>query len=95
MDREALRDVDMRFTVHAEQHRGPVEFEFATAIEAISKAWQLMAAGATGLYIYDDETDGAYWPNTFTELHKASIFEVSDPTTPKEPALPQSPQGHP
>jgi hypothetical protein len=60
----------MRFTVHAERRRGPVEFELASAIEAISKAWQLMAAGATRLYIYDDETDEAYWPNTFAELHK-------------------------
>jgi hypothetical protein len=60
----------MRFTVHAEQRRGSVEFEFATAIEAISKAWQLMAAGATGLYVYDDETDETYWPNSFAELHR-------------------------
>jgi hypothetical protein len=66
----------MRFTVHAEQRREPVEFEFATAIEAISKAWQLMSAGATHLYIYDDETDEAHWPNTFTELHKVSVFGV-------------------
>ncbi len=71
----------MRFTVHAEQCCGPAEFEFATAIEAISKAWQLMAAGATGLYIYDDEVDGAYWPNTFTELHKVSVFDTDWPGT--------------
>jgi hypothetical protein len=24
------------------------------------------------LYIFDDETDETYWPNTFAELHKAS-----------------------
>jgi hypothetical protein len=71
----------MRFTVHAEQCREPVEFEFATAIEVISKAWQLVAANATGVYIYDNETDMAYWPNTFGELHKVSILE---PLTPRE-----------
>jgi hypothetical protein len=65
----------MRFTVHAEQRREPVEFEFASPIEAISKAWQLMAAGATHLYIYDDDTDEAYWPNTFVELHKACLTQ--------------------
>jgi hypothetical protein len=64
----------MRFIVHAEQTSAPVDFEFATAVEAISKAWQLMAAGATGLRIYDEETGRAYWPNTFAELHKTSIF---------------------
>jgi hypothetical protein len=71
----------MRFTVHAEQYRKPVDFEFATAIEAISKAWQLAAARATGVYIFDDETDRAYWPNTFAELHRVSILE---PFTPSE-----------
>jgi hypothetical protein len=65
----------MRFTVHAERPRETVEFEFARAIEAISKAWQLMSAGATRLYIYDDETDDAYWPNRFAELHKASKLD--------------------
>ena len=69
----------MRFTVYAEQRRGPVEFEFASAIEAISKAWQLMAAGATHLYIYDDDTDEAYWPNTFVELHKACLTQGDAP----------------
>jgi hypothetical protein len=62
------QDVTMRFTVHAEQRRGPVEFEFASAVEAIR-----MAAGATRLYIYDDEMDEAYWPNTFAELHKVFL----------------------
>ena len=73
----------MRFTVHAEQRRGPVDFEFATAIEAISKAWQMMSAGATHLYIYDDETDQAYWPNTFTELHKASVLFAASEKRPE------------
>lgn len=67
----------MRFTVHAEQSREPIEFEFATAIEAVSKAWQLLAARASGVYVYDDETDMAYWPNTFAELHKVSILPIS------------------
>jgi hypothetical protein len=39
----------MRFTVHAEQRPGYVEFQFATAIEAISKTWQLLEAGAARL----------------------------------------------
>jgi hypothetical protein len=34
-----------------------------------------MAARATGLCIYDEETGRAYWPNTFAELHKATSFE--------------------
>jgi hypothetical protein len=32
-----------------------------------------MAAGATRLYIYDDEMGEAYWPNTFVELHKVCL----------------------
>jgi hypothetical protein len=62
----------MRYTIHAEQRRAPVEFEYATAAEAVCKAWSLMATGATGLYIYDDETDEAYWPNEFAGLFKVS-----------------------
>jgi hypothetical protein len=58
----------MRFTVHAEQLRCPVEFQAATAIEAVSKAWQLLEAGAAGLYIYDDEKDQAFWPERFGDL---------------------------
>jgi hypothetical protein len=60
----------MRFTVHADQHSGPVEFQFASAIEAISKAWQQVSAGANGLYIYDDEKDEAFWPDRFADLHR-------------------------
>jgi hypothetical protein len=65
----------MRFTDHAEQHRTPVEYELATAIEAISKAWTLMGAGATGVYIYDDEMDQAYWPHEFSALRAVSTAE--------------------
>jgi hypothetical protein len=58
----------MSFTVHAEQHRGPIEYECATAAEAVRRACRLIGAGATGLYIYDDELDETYWPQKFAEL---------------------------
>jgi hypothetical protein len=67
----------MRFTVHADRHRIPVEYELATAIEAISKAWTLMGAGASGVYIYDDEMDQAYWPHEFSALRTVSIAEAA------------------
>jgi hypothetical protein len=54
-----------------------VEFEYATAAEAVCKAWSLMATGATGLYIYDDETDEAYWPNEFAGLFKVRASEAA------------------
>jgi hypothetical protein len=60
----------MRFTVHAKHNREPIERRFATAIEATHDAWRLMAAGATGVYIFDDNTDKAYWPDRFVELHR-------------------------
>jgi hypothetical protein len=57
-----------RYTVHAERHRVPIEFRGGTAFEAISKARKLMGDGATGVYIYDDEVDGAYLPDQFAKL---------------------------
>jgi hypothetical protein len=49
----------MRFTVHAEQSRGPVEFHRATAFEAITTGWELMDAGATvGAPAYVGESPG-------------------------------------
>jgi hypothetical protein len=63
----------MRYTVHAEQPRGPVEFHRATAFEAITTGRALIDAGATGLYIYDDEIDAAYWPDEFAELHAMTV----------------------
>jgi hypothetical protein len=91
----------MRFTVHAEQSRGPVEFHRATAFEAITTGWELMGAGATGLYIYDDEMDAAYWPDEFAELHMITeaarpvIRECRRLTVPTLPGRPQNSQGHP
>jgi hypothetical protein len=77
----------MRYTIHAEQRRASVEFEFATAAEAVCKAWRLMATGASGLYIYDDETDQAYWPNEFAGLFKVRASEAAHPEAPdQEPA---------
>jgi hypothetical protein len=61
----------MKYTVYAETHRGPIEFMVGTAIEAISKAWKLMGDRATGIYIYDDEVDAAYWPDQFAELQRS------------------------
>jgi hypothetical protein len=70
----------MRNTVHAEQPRGPVEFHRATAFEAITTGRALIDAGATGLYIYDDEIDAAHWPDEFAELHAMTVAarSVSD-----------------
>jgi hypothetical protein len=51
----------MRYLVHADQHRRPVEFAFQTAAEAVSKAWSLMGSGATDLYILDKHAYEA-WP---------------------------------
>jgi hypothetical protein len=61
----------MRYTVHAERHRLTIEFRVGTAIEAIGKAWKLMGDSATGVYIYDDELDAAYWPDQFAELQRS------------------------
>jgi hypothetical protein len=66
----------MRYTVHAELHQ-PVEYEVETAIEAINKAWKLMGGGATGVYIYDDEVDAAFWPDEFAELHRVWMLETA------------------
>ena len=68
----------MRFTVHAKLPSGPVEFELttATAIDAASKARKLVAAGATGVYVYDDETDATYWPDRFADLLKVSSSDA-------------------
>jgi hypothetical protein len=74
----------MRYTIHFEQRRAPVEFEFATAAEAVCKAWRLMATGVTGLYIYDDETDEAYWPNDFAALFTVRASEPAHPEAPDQ-----------
>jgi hypothetical protein len=60
----------MRFTVHAKHNRQPIERRFADAMEATSGAWRLMAARATGVYIFDDTTDKAYWPDGLVELRR-------------------------
>jgi hypothetical protein len=60
----------MRFTVHAKHNREPIERRFTNTVEATREAWRLMAAGATGVYIFDDNTDKAYWPEGFAELHR-------------------------
>jgi hypothetical protein len=54
-----LRDTEaaaMRFTVRAEHNREPIERRFA-APSRPAEAWWLMAAGAIGIYIFDDNTD--------------------------------------
>jgi hypothetical protein len=60
----------MRFTVHAKHNCEPIERRFASAIDATREAWRLMAAGAISVYIFDDNTDKAYWPDRFVELHR-------------------------
>jgi hypothetical protein len=44
--------------------------EISTAAEAVAKAWSVMGAGATGLYIYDNDTYEAYFPDEFMRLFK-------------------------
>ena len=66
----------MRYTVHAELSQTPIEYEFATAISAISKAWELMGRGAKKVYIFDDELDAVYWPRDFCELHRVRLSEL-------------------
>jgi hypothetical protein len=60
----------MRFTVHAKHNREPIERRFASIIDATREAWRLMAAGATSVLHIDDNTDTAYWPDRFVELHR-------------------------
>jgi hypothetical protein len=64
----------MRFTAHAKHNREPIERRFASAIEATREAWRLMAAGATVVYIFDDNTDKARWPDHFVELYRRVVM---------------------
>jgi hypothetical protein len=59
----------MRFIVHADHKRAPIECRFASAIDATREAWRLVTVGATGVYIFDDTTGKAYWPDHFAELY--------------------------
>jgi hypothetical protein len=60
----------MRFTVHADLDRERIERRFTNAVEAILGAWRLLAEGATGVYIFDDSTGKAYWPESFADLRR-------------------------
>jgi hypothetical protein len=53
----------------------------------------LMGTGATGLYIYDDEEDEAYWPNEFAGLFKVHASQAAhapdrETTAPRKPMQP-------
>jgi hypothetical protein len=63
----------MRFTVHAKHNREPIERRFASIIDATREAWRLMAAGATGVYIFYDSTGKACWPEGFAELASGRV----------------------
>jgi hypothetical protein len=59
----------MRYTVHAESpRRYHAQMLCASIIEALGQASQLVAAGATGVYIYDDLQDQVYWPEHFPKV---------------------------
>jgi hypothetical protein len=58
----------MRYVVHAHQHREPIDFAFSTAADAVAKAWRMMASGATGLYIFDNDTYETFFPGEFVGL---------------------------
>jgi hypothetical protein len=59
----------MRYTVHAEwRGRSRADTSCTSVIEALGQASQLIAAGASGVYIYDDFRDQVYWPDHFPKL---------------------------
>jgi hypothetical protein len=58
----------MRYVVHAQKHREPIEFAFPTAADAVAKAWRMMNSGATGLYIFDNVTYETFFPGEFVGL---------------------------
>jgi hypothetical protein len=68
----------MRYVVHAEQHSESIEFAFSTAAEAVAKAWSMMGSGASGLYIYDNDTYEAYFPDEFVGLFKMTAAVPQD-----------------
>jgi hypothetical protein len=70
----------MRYTVHAQwSGRSHAEMLCASVIEALSQASQLVAAGATGVYIYDDLRDQVYWPDHFPKLMPLDAAGKSGP----------------
>jgi hypothetical protein len=60
----------MRFIVYRALKRHAIERRFTTAIEAAHGAWELMAAGATGVYVFDDNVGRAYSPDHLAELYR-------------------------
>jgi hypothetical protein len=60
----------MRFIVHGALKRHAIERRFTTAIEAAYAAWELMASGATGVYVFDDSAGRAYSPDYLAELYR-------------------------
>jgi hypothetical protein len=66
----ATEATDMPFIVHAEHNGEPVQRGFASAFDAIREAWRLLAEGAIGVYIFDDETNEAFAPDRFSELYR-------------------------
>jgi hypothetical protein len=62
------QDAPMRYVVHAQKHREPVQFAFSTAADAVATAWRMMRSGATGLYIFDNETYETFFPSEFVGL---------------------------
>jgi hypothetical protein len=65
----------MRYTIHGEQLRAPWS-------SRMRPQRRRSATGATALYIYDDETDEAYWPNEFAGLFKVRASEAAHPEAP-------------
>jgi hypothetical protein len=70
----------MRYTVHAEwPGRSYADKSFSSVIEALGQALQLIAAGASGVYIYDDFYDQVYWPDHFPKLMSLGAPSKSGP----------------
>jgi hypothetical protein len=60
----------MRYSVHAQWSARSHAEMLCASVEALSQASQLIAAGATGVYIYDDLQDQVYWPDQFPKLSR-------------------------
>jgi hypothetical protein len=69
--RHLLRDLERprRPAGYGRRAAAPIEWRFASAIDATREAWRLLTVGATGVYIFDDTTGKAYWPDHFAELY--------------------------
>jgi hypothetical protein len=79
----------MRYTVHAEWPGVGTDISCASTTEAVSRASHLVAAGATGVYVYDDFQDRVYWPDHFTKLMPLGVPSKPGPALASGVCLPR------